>query len=158
MRALHMLTLELKCSWLLQGQSCSCNRLPESCYDFFLQDEGQVRDSLVLLFPSKASRTCWSRGLQLPIENGLPKHDWTLYHLSRKESSRINLIRFLWHKNSCGGNEPLLVKMKSCKTFRLCFPHFTFWLGNFVTSVSNKDIQLYSTYSLKSRVTNSFII
>lgn len=57
-----------------------------------------------------------------------------------------------------GGNEPLLAKMIPVKLLKYLSPTFTFWLGNFVTSVSNKDIQLYNTYGLKSGVTHSFII
>lgn len=159
MRALHMFIPEVSVAGCFRASPALKTGCLSLATSFFLQDKGQVRDSLVLLFPSKASWTCSSGELQwqLSTENGLPKHYWTLYHQSRRERSRINLIRFLWYENSCGGNKPLLVKTQSVKRSDW-FPPLTFWLGNFVTSVSNKDIQLYSTYSLKSRVTNSFII
>lgn len=90
------------CSWLLQGQSCSQNRLPQSCYKDFLQEEGQVRDNLVLLFLSKASWTCWPRELSY-IHWKRSSKAW-LNTISSIHKSTINLIRFLWHKDSCGGN------------------------------------------------------
>lgn len=80
------------CSWLLQGQSCSQKRLPQSCYKGFCRRMAKLEIVWCFFFLSKASWTCWPRELSYPLKKVFQSMNTVSSTQKREEYNEFNQI------------------------------------------------------------------